>query len=382
MSKLFEPFSVRGVTLKNRVCVSPMSQYKAVNGVANDWHSAHLGRFALGGCGLVFCEATAVAPEARRTHGDLGLWHDEQISPLKKINAFIAAQGASTGVQLAHAGRKASERRPWHGETPVNEEDERLRGEAPWQALSPTAEPYGEQWPAPKKMTLADIEKVIDDFGAAAARAHLADFDVIEVYAAHGFLLHQFYSPLCNDRDDEWGGSFENCIRLSVEVAKSIRRSWPAEKPLFFRISATEWLDQGWQVEDSIALAIELKKVGVDLIDCSSGGIGGNTPVPRFPLGPAFQADLAKAVREGADVASMAVGLIWQADVAEEIISSGQADLVALARELLNNPNWALHAAQELEADDNYALWDDAMGWWLKKRQRLFDKWGVGGGEK
>ena len=376
MSKLFEPLTIRGVTLKNRICVSPMSQYKAIDGYANDWHSAHLSRFALGGCGLVFCEATAISPEARRTHGNLGLWEDAQTSNLKKINDFIRQQGAIPGVQLAHAGRKASERRPWHGETPVDDEDVRLRGEAPWQALAPTTEPYGEQWPTPKKMSESDIRKVIDDFAAAAARAERAGFDAIEVYAAHGFLLHQFYSPLCNTRDDEWGGSFANRIRLSIEVAKSIRRYWPSEKPLFFRLSATEWLDNGWQPEDSVALSMALKNAGVDVIDCSSGGIGGNTPTPRFPLGPAFQAHLAKAVREGADIASMAVGLIWEAKVAEGIIASGQADLVAVGRELLNDPNWALHAAQQLKADSDYKLWDDAMGWWLKKRQRLFNKLG------
>ena len=377
MSKLFEPLTIGGITLKNRVCVSPMSQYKATDGFANDWHLIHLGRFALGGCGLVFCEATAVSPEGRRTHGDLGLWNDAQIEKLKQINTFIAAQGANTGIQLAHAGRKASERRPWHGETPVNDEDVRIRGEAPWQALSPTTEPYGEQWPRPQQMTVADIHKVIDDFGTAAARAARAEFDVIEVYAAHGFLLHQFYSPLCNTRDDEWGGSFDNRIRLSVEVAKSIRRHWPPEKPLFFRISATEWLDNGWQTSDSVALAVALKKYGVDLIDCSSGGIGGNTPNPRFPLGPAFQAELANEVRKQANIATMAVGLIWQPKVAEKIIQRGQADLVALARELINHPNWALHAARQLAADQDYRLWDAAMGWWLNKRQRLFDKLGI-----
>ena len=193
MAKLFEPLSIRDVQLKNRVCVSPMSQYKAHNGYANDWHLTHLGRFALGGSGLVFCEATAVSPEGRRTHGDLGLWEDGQISKLSDINAFVRAQGSVPGVQLAHAGRKASERRPWHGETPVNDEDVKLRGEAPWQALSPTTEPYGELWPPPKEMAEQDIEKVIADFGAAAARADKAGFEFIEVYAAHGFLLHQFY---------------------------------------------------------------------------------------------------------------------------------------------------------------------------------------------
>lgn len=377
MAKLFEAFEIRGLRFKNRICVSPMSQYKSFNGYANDWHFAHLSRFALGGCGLVFSEATGVSAEGRRTHGDLGLWEDPQITELKKIANFIHQQNSLAGVQLAHAGRKASERRPWHGETPVNDEDIALRNEAPWQALSPTLEPYAEAWPAPQAMDEKDIEKVINDFGQAARRADEADFDVIEVYAAHGFLLHQFYSPLCNKRQDAWGGSFENRIRLSLEVAKSIRRFWPPDKALCFRISATEWLDNGWTVQDSIRLAQLLKREGVDVIDCSSAGIGGNTPMPRFPLGPAFQADLAGQVRAGADIPTMAVGLIWQADVAEKIIASGQADFVALGRELLNNPNWALHAAMSLGEDGDYSLWDDAMGWWLNKRKRLMDKLGL-----
>ena len=377
MAKLFDPLKIRGATFNNRVCVSPMSQYKAVDGYVNDWHFAHLSRFALGGCGLVFTEATGVSAEGRRTHGDLGLWEDAQISGLKNITDFIHDQHSLAGVQLAHAGRKASERRPWHGETPVNEEDITLRGEAPWQALSPTDEPYGEVWPTPKTMDEADIGKVIADFGQAARRADEAGFDVIEVYAAHGFLIHQFYSPLCNRRDDRWGGNFDNRVRLSLEVAKSIRKFWPADKVLCFRLSATEWVDNGWTVEDSIQLARLLKEHGVDIIDCSSAGIGGDTPPPRLPLGPAFQADLAEQVRTNADIATMAVGLIWKAAHAEKIISTGQADFVALGRELLNNPNWALHAAMALGEDDNYRLWDNAMGWWLNKRKRLMDKLGL-----
>lgn len=377
MAALFEPYEIRELRFNNRICVSPMSQYKASNGYANDWHFAHLSRFALGGCGLIFTEATGVSPEGRRTHGDLGLWKDEQITGLKKITEFVHQQGSLAGIQLAHAGRKASERRPWHGETPVNEEDVTLRNEAPWPALSPTGEPYGEVWPKPKAMHETDIQQVIDDFGQAARRADEAGFDVIEVYAAHGFLLHQFYSPLCNNREDNWGGSFENRVRLSLEVAKAIRKFWPAGKALCFRISATEWLDNGWTVEDSVGLAKLLKQHGVDIIDCSSGGIGGNTPVPRFPLGPAFQADLAEQVRAGAQIATMAVGLIWKTEHAENIIATGQADFVALGRELLNNPNWALHAAMELGTDTNYSLWDNAMGWWLNKRKRLMDKLGL-----
>lgn len=374
MATLFEPFRIRDITLKNRVCVSPMSQYYAKDGLANDWHFAHLARFALGGCGTVFTEATAVTPAGRRTHGDLGLWDDGQIEAMSRITNFIKAQGAVAGIQLAHAGRKASERRPWHGETPVDNEDTQLRKEYPWIAKGPTEEPYGEGWPSPERMTEKDISAVIESFGAAAGRADAAGFDVIEVYAAHGFLLHQFYSPLCNSRDDAWGGDFERRIRLCLEVASSIRKQWPDNKALFYRMSATDWIDGGWNVDDSVQLAKALKARGVDLIDCSSGGIGGPHPLPRFPLGPAFQADLAEKVRKDADIASMSVGFIWEAKIANAVIESGKADLVAVARELLNNPNWALHAAEELAADDDYSMWDPAFGWWLNKRKRVMRK--------
>lgn len=378
MAALFEPFSLRGVTLRNRICVSPMSQYRAVDGVANDWHFAHLSRFALGGCAAVFTEATAVSRDARRTHGDLGLWCDEQMAPLARIAKFLKAEGSRPGIQLAHAGRKASERRPWHGESPVDGEDITLRGEAPWPALAPTGEPYGPGWPAPVAMTENDILAVIDDFGQAARRAHQAGFELVEVYAAHGFLLHQFYSPLCNTRTDRWGGPFENRIRLSLEVASAIREHWPAEKPLIFRVSATDRITGGWGVDDTIALAGALKSRGVDAIDCSSGGIGGPHPPAHFPLGRAFQADLSQAVRNEAQIASIAVGLIWEAETANAVIESGQADLVAIGRELLNNPNWPLHAAAQLSVDHDYSLWDPAFGWWLNKRARIMRKLGLG----
>ena len=379
MTKLFEPLPLRDITIANRICVSPMSQYAAIDGVANDWHFAHLARFALGGAGLIFTEATGVTEEGRRTHGDLGLWTDEQGDALKRTTAFIRAQGSVPGIQLAHAGRKASERRPWHGETPVTREDVDLRGEAPWQALGPTDEPYGEQWPAPKVMDERDIQNVIAAFGDAARRAHDADFDVIEVYAAHGFLLHQFYSPLCNTRSDTWGGDLDRRMRLPLEVAESIRAQWPAGKPLIFRLSATDWIEGGWSIDDSVILAKELKARGVDMIDCSSGAIGGPHPLPRFPLGPAFQADLAAQIREQADIPTMAVGLIWEAQNAAEVVDTGKADMVALAREMLNNPNWALHAAAELGVDNDHSLWAPAFGWWLNKRERLMRKLGLRG---
>lgn len=382
MAALFEPIRIRGAEARNRICVSPMSQYAAVDVYANDWHFAHLARFALGGAGIVFAEATGVSPEGRRTPGDLGLWRDDQIAPLRRIADFIRAQSSVPAIQLGHAGRKASERRPWHGETPVDEEDVRVRGESPWQALSPTEEPYGEAWPRPKVMKQADIDQVISDFGDAAARAEDAGFDAIEVYAGHGFLLHQFYSPLCNTRTDDWGRDRHARMRLPIEVARAIRSRVGERIALFFRISATDWVENGWQVEDSVLLARELKDCGVDVIDCSSGGIGGSGPPPRFPLGPAFQADLAAQVRSGAGIATMAVGLIWQAEVANRVIETGQADLVALGRELLNQPNWPLHAARELEADERFGLWAPAFGWWLDKRERLFRKLGLNGQSK
>lgn len=376
MVKLFEPFQIRGVTLKNRICVSPMSQYRAKDGFVNDWHFSHLSRFALGGCGLVFTEATAISAEGRRTLGDLGLWNDDQIEGMSRITEFLKAEGSIAGIQLSHAGRKASERRPWHGDKPLDSEDIEIREEHPWVSKGPTNQPYGDAWPTTQAMTDSDINQVIKDFGLAAARADKAGFDVIEVYAAHGFLLHQFYSPLCNTREDNWGGDFDKRIKLSLEVAKSIRKNWPDEKALVFRISATDWIDGGWNVDDSIKLAQALKASGVDIIDCSSGGIGGPHPLPHFPLAPAFQADLAEAVRKNADIASIAVGLIWEAENANAVIESGKADLVALGRELLNNPNWALHAAETLKADDKYSMWDPAFGWWLNKRERVMRKLG------
>jgi len=348
-----------------------MSQYIAENGYANDWHFAHLSRFALGGAGLVFTEATAVEARGRRTHGDLGLWEDGQIAGLARINSFMKKQGVLAGVQLAHAGRKASERRPWHGETPVNDEDAQLRGEQAWQTSAPSALPYADDWHIPEKMTGADIEQVKQNFKDAAERSLEAGFDVIEVYAAHGFLLHQFYSPIANIRDDKYGGTFEGRIRLGLEVAETIRCVWPEDKPLFYRLSATDWLEDGWQIEDTIAFARRLKELGVDLIDCSSGGIGGSKMQQKIPLGPAFQAPIAKEIRDKSDILTMTVGLIMDADSANDLIKQQSADLVAIAREALNNPNWALHAAKGLGLDTDFSMWKPQFGWWLNKRERL-----------
>lgn len=377
---LFSSLTLRGVTIPNRVVISPMSQYRAAGGYANDWHFAHLARFALGGAGLVFTEATGVEARGRRTPGDLGLWEDGQIEGLARIAAFLEAEGAVPGIQLGHAGRKASERRPWHGETPVDQEDIDLRGEHPWEAIGPSAEPYGEQWPAPKEMDQADIDGVIAGFRDAARRARDAGYKVINVYAGHGFLLHQFYSPVANKRTDKYGGSRENRMRLSVEVAEAIRETWPAELPLMFRISAVDWVDGGWTIEDSIALAKALKAAGVDAIDCSSGAIGGagdDIRPQRMTLAQGFQVPFAKQIKREADIATMAVGFIWRAAQADEIVRESHADLVALAREVLNNPNWPLHAARELGLDDDFARWKPEFGWWLNKRKRIVTKLGL-----
>ena len=377
MSALFSGFSLRDVSFKNRIAVSPMSQYRAVDGYANDWHKVHLGRFALGGAGLVYAEATAVTKDGRRTHGDLGIWQDDHVENLKSVTAFISDEGSVPGIQLGHAGRKASERRPWHGETPVDTEDIAERGEAPWQAMAPSVIPYADGWPEPAEMSEEDIQTVIKAFGDAARRSCEAGFKVIEVYAAHGFLVHQFLSPIANTRTDRWGGSAKNRQRFAVEVARAIRDNWPEEYPLAFRLSATDWLDGGIEVEDTIETAKALKMEGVDMIDCSTGGIGGKERPRRMKIEQGFQVPFAEQVRREADIPVMAVGFLWDARECEKIIDSGQADMVALARELLDDPNWPLHAAKELEADENHGKWPIESGWWLMKRERLLNKLGI-----
>lgn len=377
MSALFSPFRLRDVTFKNRVAVSPMSQYRADDGHANAWHMVHLGRFALGGAGLVYAEATAVERDGRRTHGDLGLWDDAQIEGLQPITTFIETEGSVPGIQLGHAGRKASERRPWHGETPVDEEDRTDRGEAPWTALAPSPLPYAEGWPEPHEMSDAEIERVIASFGKAAVRAAAAGFKIIEVYAAHGFLVHQFLSPIANRRTDKWGGSPENRRRFAVQVARAIRASWPETYPLAFRLSATDWIDGGIEAEDAVDTARALKAEGVDMIDCSSGGIGGKDRPKRMTITEGFQVPFAERIRADADMATMAVGFLWNATACEAAIASGRADMVALARELLDDPNWALHAASELGVNADHSLWPVEAGWWLMKRDRLLSKLGI-----
>ncbi len=376
MAGLFDPLTIRGTELPNRIVLSPMSQYRAVDGIANDWHFAHLSRFALGGVGTVMLEATAVSAEARRTPGDLGLWTDAHAEPLERIVEFLSSNGSVPAIQLSHAGRKASERRPWHGETPLDDEDVELRGESPWPSFGPSPVAYSAVWPEPIEMTEGDIASVVGDFAAAADRAQRVGLRALEVYAGHGFLQHQFLSPIANQRTDRYGGDFYGRARFALETAEAIRGVWPDEFPLMFRVSVTDWLDDGLSVEESIELAKQLRDRGVDVIDCTSGGIGGDRAV-RFPLGEGYQVALSEQVRRGAGIATMAVGMIWDASHADGVIRNGQADLVAIGRELLDEPNWAHHAARQLEVDSSHSLWPPESGWWLGKRQRAIDKLGL-----
>jgi 2,4-dienoyl-CoA reductase-like NADH-dependent reductase (Old Yellow Enzyme family) len=338
-SALFSPLAQRQLTLRNRIVVSPMCQYSCTDGFATDWHLVHLGSRAVGGAAVVMVEATAVTAEGRISPGDMGLWSDAHIAPLARIAGFVAAQGALAGIQLAHAGRKASTAAPWLGGEPVAD------SAGGWQPLGPTPEAYAEGHRPPRALGEADIAQVIDAFRLAARRARQAGFRVAEVHAAHGYLLHEFFSPLVNTRTDAWGGSFEARIRLTLEVTRAVRAEWPEGDPVWVRISASDWAEGGWDAADSVRLAAALRPLGVDLVDCSSGGA---VPWQRIPVEPGYQVPFAERIRREAGIATGAVGLITEAAQAEHIIAAGQADVVLLARQMLRDPYWPLHAAQTL----------------------------------
>jgi 2,4-dienoyl-CoA reductase-like NADH-dependent reductase (Old Yellow Enzyme family) len=338
MSKLFSSLIIKNITLKNRIVVSPMCQYSAIDGFTNDWHLVHLGSRAIGGAGLIFTEATAVSPEGRISPGDLGLWNDEHIHGLRRIVNFIHLQGAISGIQLAHAGRKASCAVPREG---GNQLDENHGG---WRTVAPSNIPFIVEDRAPESLDKENIRKVVSDFKAAARRALIAGFKVVEIHSAHGYLLHEFLSPLSNKRTDEYGGSFENRIRILLQVIDAIKSVWPAENPLFVRISATDWTEGGWTTEESVNLAHILKDIGIDLIDCSSGG---NIYNAKIPVSPGYQVPFSEAVRK-TGILSGAVGFITTARQAESILQEEKADLVFLAREFLRNPYFPLNAAREL----------------------------------
>jgi len=337
---LFSPLRLRGVELRNRIAVSPMCQYSSEDGFANDWHFVHLGSRAVGGAGLVISEATAVTPEGRISPQDLGIWRDEHVEGLARIVRFVEAQGSVAGIQLAHAGRKASTAPPWEGGRWVPPE----RGG--WTPVAPSAVPFRDGDPWPQELDADGVRRVVTAFADGARRARVAGFRVAEVHAAHGYLLHQFLSPLANRRDDGYGGSFENRVRLTLEVVDAVREEWPADWPVLVRISATDWAPGGWDVEQSVELARLLREREVDLIDCSSGGL---VPGVRIPVAPGYQTGFAERLRQEAGIATGAVGLITAPEQADESIRAGRADLVLLARQLLRDPYWPLHAAQRLK---------------------------------
>lgn len=341
-TNLFAPLQLRGVTFRNRVGVSPMCQYSSEDGFADDWHFVHLGSRAVGGAGIVIAEATAVTPEGRISPQDLGIWKDDHVEGLARCAQFIERHGAVAGIQLAHAGRKASTKPPWQDRGYVSE------AEGGWRPiLAPSPVPFHDAAPVPKALSEDGIARVIGAFREGARRTREAGFRVVEIHAAHGYLLHQFLSPLSNHRTDAYGGSFENRIRLTLDVTRAVREVWPAELPLFVRISATDWAEGGWNIEQSVALAQALQPLGTDVIDCSSGGL---IPGVEIPAEPGYQVRFAERVRREAEIATAAVGLITKPEQAEEILQRGQADLVLLARQLLRDPYWPLRAARHLEA--------------------------------
>jgi len=339
VSALFTPLRLRETTLRNRIAVSPMCQYSARDGLATAWHLVHLGSRAIGGAGLVIAEASAVRPEGRITPDDTGLWSDAQAEAWAPIARFVKEQGAVPAIQLAHAGRKASTEAPWHGGGPATE------GARGWRPVGPSPLPFAEGHPVPRELSADEITAIVGAFRDAARRAEQAGFEVVEIHMAHGYLLHQFLSPLTNRRADEYGGTLENRMRLPLEVARAVREAFPVERPILARLSATDWVEGGWDLEQSIALARELREAGVDLVDCSSGGL---VPHAKVPLAPGYQVPFAEAIRERAGVMTGAVGLITEPAQAEALVAEGKADLVLLARQMLRDPYWPLHAAQAL----------------------------------
>jgi len=376
---LFQPIELRGVRLRNRIVISPMCQYSAQDGHVTDWHLVHLGKFAQGGAGAVFMEATAVERRGRITHGDTGIWDDAHIPGLQRICSFIKSQGAIPALQLAHAGRKASMARPWYGNGPLTQAD-LDRGEKPWSIIAPTEAPLGEGWISPRAFREGDFQAVLAAYRNAVRRALAAGFEILELHAAHGYLLHTFLSPLSNTRQDAYGGLLENRMRFPLEVVAEVRKAWPASKPLFVRCSSIDDVEGGWGIDDTVAFARELKKAGVDVLDCSSGGIQGSATAATRTLVkrvPGFQLPYSEKARKEAGIATMAVGLILTPQQAEEALQAGRADLIAIGREALFEPNWPLRAALALGVDPEFAQWPQQYGFWLTRREKLLREQGV-----
>ena len=369
--KLFTPIALRGVSAKNRVVISPMCQYSADEGVLNDWHFVHLGRFAQGGAGIVMVEATAVAADGRITHGDSGLWNNAQIAPLRRIADFCRAMGAVPAIQLGHAGRKASMQRPWFGNGALTAADS-ARGDRAWPVVGASALPMDASALVPQALDASGLAGLVENFADAVKRAGEAGFDIVEVHAAHGYLLNQFLSPIANRRSDAFGGDRDGRMRFPLAVIEAARKAWPADKPLFLRISAVDGIEGGVTLADSVTFCIAAKARGVDVVDCSSGGIGGPaTAAKGAPRPYMHQVPFAGAIKRETGLATMAVGLIVHPQQAESIIASREADLVAIGREALFDPNWPLHAEMALRGGDiaAFASWPKQAGWWLERRE-------------
>ena len=384
LPKLFTPITLRSVTLPNRVVLSPLCMYMAKDGVANAFHFSHLTAFARGRVGLVFTEATAVEPAGRISHGCCGLWNDAQVEAYRPIVQAISDLGAVPAIQIAHAGRKASARTPWQGSAALDASDA-AEGRPPWPTVGPAAEAVNESWPTPHALTEPEIAAMVQKFADAARRAAAAGFRVLEIHGAHGYLIHSFLSPISNKRNDRYGGDRTGRMRFGLEVARAVRTAWPQDLPLFMRISAIDGPSGGWGVEDSVAFAKELKACGVDVVDCSAGGIAGppafrasDTGQPfkdRGDRAPGFQVPYADHIRREADIATMAVGVIVSGTQAEAILQEGKADLIALGRELMYDPFWPLKAAEQMSIDPDCRMWPPSYGWAIARRAAIKAAW-------
>lgn len=376
MTYLFEPLTLRGVTLPNRIVISPMCQYTAEDGFPGAWHMVQYGRFAVGGAGTVMLEASAVSPEGRITHGDVGIWSDEHADKLAPIAAFIRSQGSVPAIQLGHAGRKASMQRPWFGNGALTQADFD-RGDMPWEIVGASAVPQGEGHLMPAALDDAGLARIRSAFADAARRADAAGFDIVEIHNAHGYLLHSFLSPLSNQRNDGYGGDAAGRMRFPLEVARAVRAAFPAHKPVFLRLSVVDGAEGGRPEEESIAFAAALKEAGIDVVDCSSGGIAGTVTGARVRRDYGFQVPYAARIRREAGIATMAVGLLVDPHQAEAVLAEGAADLVAIGREALENPNWPLHALAALTGENHHAdRWPLQHGWWLDVRDSALERLG------
>lgn len=361
---LFSPLRLRGLESRNRVVVSPMCQYLSVDGGPTDWHLVHLGRFAIGGAGIVFCEETAVEERARKTPGCAGIYRDEHVPMYRRITDFIRANGAIPAIQLGHSGRKASCLPPWDRFAP-------LTGDAAWESVAPSPIPAREGYPAPHELTVAEIRQILEAWRIAAQRSLDAGFRICEVHGAHGYLIHQFLTPVANRRTDGYGGDFDGRSRFCLEVIETVRKVWPADWPLFFRVSAVDGQSGGWSLEDTVRLAALAQARGIDVVSCSSGGIGGPLTNEMVPRVAGYQVPYAERVRKDADVMTLAVGLITEPQQAEGILCAGQADLIGIAREMIYNPHWPVHAARALGVPDYLGFLPVDNAWWLRRREQI-----------